>query len=729
MDDLQEDDEFALAEVVSQSTQELGFDSQSGSQSTSLKTSFFTNYYWLHNYFEKREKLDNSIAYFCKGCDSSFTSRSNKRLIGHYNKCPQLQKEKENTIRGVNMQHMHDGENQTNKWLKVMIENNLSFKTIESKSFREFIRSVPPSWQPPTRQELSNVYIPKFSRTLQSRFLTRVTLRGSSPHLSIEFDGWKDRNNRSFLGVVATEMNGRKHLLDLRDLSLKCHTSAVFVEELTDILKSVPTHAINSIMSDSAANCKKARQDLTQREPYKHVIQHRCLAHLLNSIGSKLTSQDESISKLLNDASVIVNAISASSYWTAYVKQLKMKKINRSCPVRWYSTVNMLVHLVDLKAVILDKVLSTLTDEKKDIVSNFDWIYLDEVLEVLKMINRCIGSLERKDISLGTAISEILAFARDLFNLTPSNTVSSAKKAFLTYFNVTKLGRAEFGLYIAAYILDPRFKLAYVTEEGVGLALEAITRIAVKSGIKLETVESCLADDFETYNHNVSKSAAEGNIVGPARWWNTRMIGVMLGRVAIRLANLKASSANIERTFSTVKYIQSGGRLNFDTSTLVDIARLKISFQQEEEEEVCWIDDDEPSSQALTDQSCNSSSELDLSDTELDVSNLTPGDEQTWLEDEEPQTKRNYQAFFQYFDFRHEPIQPTLQTLNVSDEITEDQIDRCVKVVRVKRGSKRTRILEESTSRTEQNGVIEGPLSNSENDDATYLDQYADFQL
>lgn len=37
----------------------------------------------------------------------------------------------------------------------------------------------------------------------------------------ISIDHWTDANNRSFLGVIATQPSGRRYLIDLRDVSLR----------------------------------------------------------------------------------------------------------------------------------------------------------------------------------------------------------------------------------------------------------------------------------------------------------------------------------------------------------------------------------------------------------------------------------------------------------------------------------------------------------------------------
>ena len=59
-------------------------------------------------------------------------------------------------------------------------------------------------------------------------------------------------------------------------------------------------------------------------------------------------------------------------------------------------------------------------------------------------------------------------------------------------------------------------------------------------------------------------------------WWNDIHDSGHLKHCAIRLAHLKSSSANIERTFSTLRLIQSPSSTNLSMGRLIEIARIRI---------------------------------------------------------------------------------------------------------------------------------------------------------
>lgn len=105
--------------------------------------------------------------------------------------------------------------------------------------------------------------------------------------LSIEFDHWSDKGNRSLLGVVSSYTNGSRYLVSLEDVSLKGHSADAIVDSLKAIIAKLPASKINAFVSDSASSWKAARERLVDVLD-GHYIQHRCFAHIPNRMGEKL---------------------------------------------------------------------------------------------------------------------------------------------------------------------------------------------------------------------------------------------------------------------------------------------------------------------------------------------------------------------------------------------------------------------------------------------------------
>lgn len=73
---------------------------------------------------------------------------------------------------------------------------------------------------------------------------------------------------------------------DAVDVSLDRHSTSAIVKQPEKSMESIPNLIVNSIITDSASSCAKARRALTDAGQYEHVIEHRCQAHVLNNVGN-----------------------------------------------------------------------------------------------------------------------------------------------------------------------------------------------------------------------------------------------------------------------------------------------------------------------------------------------------------------------------------------------------------------------------------------------------------
>ena len=622
---------------------------------------------WLKKYFVV-VKHQNKDKIRCVSCSKCFMSRSHKRMIGHLAKCigsnesdqPVIVEDPETT-----------GSITTKYFVKAWLAAGWSWNGIERDEVRTFFRRLNSKWTIPSRQDISALYVPELSESLEKQFKSKLKSTFHS-HLSIEFDHWKDKNGRSYLGILATCENGSRHLIDLRDVSLKGHSSDVIVEELADALKDIPKKSLNSIISDSAASCKKARQDIIQREEFRHVIQHRCLAHLLNLIGTRFVEKP-CISTIVKPALRLSAMIANNVHWTAYLREQQLKITSAPCPVRWYSTITSLDGILNLKSVMINEILPKLDSENARIVNELDWVCLKEITDLIRPLTECIASVETRDCSLGEGVTQIIKYAKNLFDKdgTANSTVfiNEAREAFLHYYNERKIGREEFGLLLASYALDRRTKIDYVTEDGIRLCVEAITRMALRAGVTLARCKAAVSVEFRYYRQFRSEYTMTD--LRATRWWLDRISTGVFSQLALRIAHLKASSANIERMFSSIKYIQGDSRLNMSSTTLVHTARVRIAMK-DERNSARMSNSSQLYDRASDAQILDSSQEVSL-ETNLSIET----EDSCWLEDQTITTKMNFQSFFKYFNFDI-TNEPSAAECCDPNTVSDEQFEQCV---------------------------------------------------
>lgn len=211
-------------EILSQSYEDCGLIVNLPEKNTSFKKNT-----WLSEYFTYR-KINKDLKAVCTGCEISFVSRSHSRMINHLKSCNKANFDSRMTELAVQAQPGQETTNSitTKMFARALIDAGWSLKGIESDGFKRFIGRLNKSWKIPSRQELSSVYIPLLSLQEDKKF--RAKLSSSSSEITIEFDHWQDANHRCFLGILATYTDGKRYLLDLRDVSLMGHHTDVIVE-------------------------------------------------------------------------------------------------------------------------------------------------------------------------------------------------------------------------------------------------------------------------------------------------------------------------------------------------------------------------------------------------------------------------------------------------------------------------------------------------------------------
>lgn len=597
----------------------------------------------MAKFFKKsRSSTNNKIISTCLRCSVPLRTRELSRMSRHIMKCKKVTPEERSEFAEIVSGYALSLESSKINlhWTRVMVENNYSFNSVNSYSFKKFFGLYLPKWRIPQAANISNTYIPHLSSRIEQKFFKRLRDSGES-YLSVEFDHWSDANKRSLLGVVVTQEDGSKYLLDMIDVSLEGHRSSVIVEKLSICLSKIEPHRINSFVSDSASNCKAAREQMVLFDNYKTVIQHRCLAHLVNRIGNHITSSS-CMSSILKAASKIAKKASNNTIVLARVRQSDSSRIVVANPVRWYSYTNMLSSLINNKAVIVEELSDSQLLEDTNIWSNMARAY-----KALRPFAICIGTLESKNTSAGEAMNCIFKLGKHIFELDWTDTFNrSIVTAYLTYISPSKLNNDEFNLLLAAYALDPRFMQNYLTEDGIDLALRGISIIATKMGNSWEFIMDVLRPEFEDY---VLRKVTVEMKKSASIWWSRRKVGA-LRIIALKLSHLKASSANIERTFSSLKYIQGPYRLNLSLPRLIDIGRIRIGLQNN-------------TSVTVESESANA---------EVEETKHSPKPE---LLSEE--TRKIYDEFIKYVDFRiiNQPSRITTSSKTVVDQSTiEDML-------------------------------------------------------
>lgn len=517
----------------------------------------------------------------CRYCMKLLKTRELQRLFDHASRCSAI----ESSIRKQIVSDQKDYV--ANKGIcpklladllttQMIVDLNLSFSSLERPSVKQWIKALlnaGSTYKLPSRRRISSKLLPQLSVNIESRMIRSLTNRQS---LSAEFDFWTDKKGTRILAVVITRENGSRYLCGIKDTSISDHSATVIAEDVVELLDPIDKASITCIVSDSEAACKRARQLIVERPEYKRTLQHSCFPHLLNRIAQHFGKNFDSV---IRWATQLTGQIRSNSRMLAKLNIASKRRPARPCAVRWYSYADMMDNLIDIRELLILEANNCKQELRALIHDSNKWMVMKEAAVILRQISNVIAEAERKDCTLGEAVRHAINFGKVIFeaDLTES-TIRYAATSFVTYFSNKKL-KEELGLMLAAYIFDPRNKMRYVTNAAMNLAFRSAISIAIKLGIKSTRIEKELVEEYSDYTM-IRGDFAE--VIRPSEtvieyWYRMTDTGYpTISRIGIKLARIFSSSANIERTFSTMKYIQGSWRLSMSISTLEHLARCKI---------------------------------------------------------------------------------------------------------------------------------------------------------
>ena len=131
-------------------------------------------------------------------------------------------------------------------------------------------------------------------------------------------DGWTSKRGESLYNYMVTTAERKEYLISLKDYSLESHTGEFLASEISKIIEIVGKEKFAAIVTDSAANCRVAREKT--QEKYPHISNIRCAAHAINLIAADLVKLED-IKKFIINCGKITKYFNKSHQNLALLRQ------------------------------------------------------------------------------------------------------------------------------------------------------------------------------------------------------------------------------------------------------------------------------------------------------------------------------------------------------------------------------------------------------------------------
>lgn len=295
-----------------------------------------------------------------------------------------------------------------------VLENNISFRVVESDSFRKLINgcsSQNSSFKIPCQTTLREWIRKEYEK---EKAEIKKELQETPGKVNFIIDGWSSKNHHAFQGVVATWIDANwilnTCLLDMTILKGN-HSGANMAAAFANTIEEFGLwDKLLSVTTDNAGNMDTFATEFEKicaaRGHFFRAEDHRvrCLAHIinlvckdvLNGINGKDTVEvnlgappagvpDSLVEKIRKGVVAINSSNQRLEKFDAFcqVAKLKTKALLRDVSTRWNSTYRMLSRILELQEPY-KSTLSFFTDLSDLNPSEEEWNKIKDLLKILK---------------------------------------------------------------------------------------------------------------------------------------------------------------------------------------------------------------------------------------------------------------------------------------------------------------------------------------------------------
>lgn len=361
----------------------------------------------------------------------------------------------------------------------------------------------------------------------------------------MSLDGWSNVHNEPILCVTISTPDGHSYLLDTIDTTGHSHAAEYLLEVVENAIvkceEQFSCH-VGSFVTDNAANMAKMRRVL--KDNGLNVITYGCSAHLLN-----LLAHDMEITGIKDHIVQVVRYFRNHHLPAAWYKQAGGNALVLPQDVRWNTLADCIEKYLQNWPILLQICEEHRNDIQESIYNKVQNIQMkrcaEHYLSLLKPIAVALDVVQRDTCSISEAVNVWKNLEEDIQNAGHSNVADKVKN---------RMKQACTPAHLLSNILDPRFRGNKLSLSDIDAAMEFAGDIGpqVLSDVLNYRGET---GPFKQYmfQEDVLK------MVTPLAWWKCQSdrISKDMLKAALQVLGAKASSADVERVFSTFGLVQS----------------------------------------------------------------------------------------------------------------------------------------------------------------------------
>ncbi|GBB92851.1 hypothetical protein RclHR1_20670001 [Rhizophagus clarus] len=254
--------------------------------------------------------------------------------------------------------------------VKFFVYCGIAFRIVEHPFFIDFLKELNADYNPSIREYLSSHLLETELCNVNEKMNEDIM---NQRNLTLALDGWTSGHHQSIWNFILLTPSHKEYLYQLSDLSLDSHTAEYLAVQIKNVIKKVGPDQISAIVSDNAANIKKARAII--HEKYLKIESIRCVSHCINLIACDIVSHNFA-DKLLRKVNILTaffrNSYIAGDKFQKLIEEsgIKGNGLKSYCITRWTISSELVNSILNLKPV-----LEKIVNEYENLLTNH-WIKL-----------------------------------------------------------------------------------------------------------------------------------------------------------------------------------------------------------------------------------------------------------------------------------------------------------------------------------------------------------------
>jgi hypothetical protein len=404
---------------------------------------------------------------------------------------------------------------------------------------KNFCKLLRPGYVPAERHDIAGPILDKLYEVERER--TVLVLHGVMATLAI--DGWSNINNDPVIGIAIAAV-GKSYLVDTVDTTGQSHTADYLLQVTKDSISKAENDFgihIGSVVTDGASNMVSMRNQLSQD---RAVFTYGCQPHQINLLSKDIQKHNSVVTeKILAVVKYFRNVQAA----TAMLKDRNLPKPPLPAETRWNTLKDTLEYYDKNWSQLLEVATHLLKPADKELKYLENFQLRRSVSDLLKIYTCIAVNLDKLQSDTATIAFAVECWLDLLDELEKSGYDHAVNKA-------TERSRLALDnpAFLAANLLDHRFSGHRLTPQQVQTAIEFVVSLHDEPQVsEVRTALTMYLAKSAPYN-----TLSLSQDIAPADWWSA---GLRLGfssslvTVAVQLTSAVATSAGLERQFSTMK--------------------------------------------------------------------------------------------------------------------------------------------------------------------------------